>query len=108
MCDASYVMPADLNCHKKRVHNQDKYTCSFCNRSYCTAYSLKKHLNYVHIKGRTFACNECSKKFKKNIELRAHIRHKHPGKGRYYCDICEKDFKCSTVLISHNRIKHKR
>ena len=72
------------------------YACSFCDKTYLTLQSLKRHM-MIH-EGRLFQCPVCDAKFTQKVSVKAHLRNVHKSAQ---CTTCQRVF-----LIGDDFNKH--
>ena len=67
-------------------------TCTICGKILCDKFSLKKHVDTVHLTIRPFECFFCQKRFIIKSDLEAHVTNIHEkkkviqeGQLRIYC-----------------------
>ena len=92
---------AHLQYHrKKEVSN---YLCQFCNKSFTTETSLKRHV-LIHENKKPFSCSVCEKSFRQKSALIAHER-VHTGM-RFECIQCNKKFITKSLMKKHLQQSH--
>merc|ERR1719266_3127429 len=92
---------AHLQYHrKKEVSN---YLCQFCNKSFTTETSLKRHV-LIHENQKPFSCSVCEKNFRQKSALVAHER-VHTGM-RFECIQCNKKFITKSLMKKHLQVSH--
>ena len=69
----------------------DMYVCDFCNRSFSTQRSLKRHRESVHRQSASFCCQVCSKRFYRKDELQRHLKTHQPPMLLAYSVTCPTD-----------------
>lgn len=62
---------------KSFVHENVRYGCAKCKKTYQRKESLGRHLRFDCGQNPSFACQICSKKFKHGYILLNHMRHTH-------------------------------
>ena len=87
---------------KKEVSN---YLCQFCNKSFTTETSLKRHI-LIHENRKPFSCKVCEKGFRQKSALMAHER-VHTGM-RFECLQCNKKFITKSLMKKHLNLSHKQ
>mgnify|MGYP001299730306 CR=1 FL=1 len=103
-CGKSFSQKGTLNSHIQGVHENIRYNCEKCDKSY----SWKKYL-YTHIK-RTHGnvrhtCDKCDKSFSQKGYLNIHIQSVHEH-IRYKCDKCDNTFSLKSGLKTHVKSVH--
>jgi hypothetical protein len=92
----SKALKAHMQYHRKK--EVSSFVCQFCNKSFTTGISLKRHL-LIHQNAKPFNCKICEKTFRQNGALKAHERI-HSG-VRFNCTICGKRFITKSLLNQH-------
>ena len=112
-CKMSFKTYAALGEHKSMVHDGISYSCKECEKYFSRNSTLKKHINYKHLKiprphlPQNFRCTLCSFKSCKESTLDKHIENFHVNKISFKCDECEFEFKHRKSLTRHKRLnKH--
>ena len=54
-----------------------KLFCSMCGKEFAGRYTLKRHVDTIHLKLTEFKCPYCYYKCNQKVHLKSHIRHKH-------------------------------
>ena len=88
--------------HVKDNHQDVKYTCRFCNRTFQTYGGKRKH-EVLHLPPRHF-CQFCQKGFHFNNKLIEHRRY-HTKENLEECQVCHKTFVSKRYLKEHSK-KH--
>ena len=129
-CDKEFKCKKYLDKHLK-THLGMKFQCDHCNKKYSNKHKLKVHIEFEHLKTRTFLCDFCKKSFSENCGLIKHqlgckIRRNglvdyslledmneseskpikneetlHLASNTYSCSECDKEFKCRKYLDKH-------
>ena len=106
-CDKSYGVNADLNRHKKTVHETPVFLCQVCNKSYKSKAGYDDHIkshedDYVKP---IFNCMMCEKTYSSKIGLANHIKGEHLDmKESFLCAICGKSFTNLTAYTGHSNL----
>ena len=75
------------------------YTCSDCDKVYCSKRDLRNHLNSKHLKLKPFKCDQCPAAFTARPSLGYHIKTKHENQyEEHLCNQCAKTFKQNSAL----------
>ena len=85
-CEESFLTKTGLKFHIARVHDQKRYPCDLCDRTFTSEYHMKDHRNNKHfgMESRT-KCEICSKTFCNPSTFRQHLKIVHQGlKNRIY------------------------
>ena len=94
----------DLKEHIKSVHENVRYNCDKCGKSYSQKGTLTKHIQSVHEHIR-YKCDKCDKTFSLKTVLKAHIQSVHDN-FRYKCEKCDKNFTRKDNLNFHMKHIH--
>lgn len=86
-CEKTYSSKSNLTEHLA-VHEEKKFDCSLCDRTYLNIGSLRRHVDHFHKNIRNYICPVCKKGFFQNPLLRNHMVREHPDhelppKGTY-------------------------
>ena len=76
---------------KKKVakKSKPKVECNTCKKMLGTPSDLKRHIEEVHEKKRTFICDECQEAFSRSNYLATHIKVTHQNEKIFVCDLCK-------------------
>lgn len=128
-CDKTFAFQPDLNQHKSRCHkkfmcdicsevssgkcqykrhmashNEDKFKCDQCDKTFTLKLYLQKHIKHIHIKNKNQVCKDCGKAFVRKSHLDVHMR-LHSGQFEY-CQFCNKGFAQRCNLKLHIQKNH--
>ena len=79
--DRHYVIHPEYDPKKEAELNESsEFQCSFCKKSFANKWSMKAHVNAIHVNSRQYACSLCRKMFNHKCNLERHIL-KHVGEG---------------------------
>ena len=93
--------------------SKEKSSCNECGKSFANKYTLKTHVDEVHLgkrehKGiRDHQCNECNKAYYRKSHLKVHIKYVHRDIRDYKCDECSKAFHKKSDLNRHIKTVHR-
>lgn len=76
-CEKTYSSKINLAEHLA-VHEEKKFDCSLCDRTYLNSGSLRRHVDHFHNNIRNYICPVCEKGFFQNPLLRNHMIREHP------------------------------
>eukprot|EP01084_Bolivina_argentea_P048711 89716_1 len=79
-----------------------KYACKYCEKRFTTSNKLVIHTR-IHRKTKRFKCYECNKSFATAYPLKRHMNQMHTNNGKYACKYCEKRFTVPSQLVIHTR-----
>lgn len=67
-----------------------RLTCEYegCDKSYCSSFNLKRHIEIIHLGLRRFECNECGRMLSSKQNLLDHLNI-HTGAKPYICEVPE-------------------
>lgn len=102
--------------------------CSFCDKTCCDKWSLRRHVLVVHDRVWPFTCDKCGKGFTKRMRLADHIKTEHRRKGKklvaktvaaspsngdtlkkpFHCEICDNRFTHMWEFKDHIQNVHRR
>ena len=104
----TFYYKSDLANHEAFQSGERSHVCAQCDKAYCTAKSLKKHRQLVHMRGvAECTCPICHKVLSSLIKLRAH-RLTHSDHQPVSCQLCSQRFKEKRNLIKHMKLKHSK
>ena len=88
-----------VNAHKARVHDSDKYQCSFCSTEIRGKYNLRRH-ERSHTEDKNKVCPECHKTVR---YLKLHLKTMHLSNELkpHKCTNCDKGFSSYKGLKEH-------
>lgn len=130
-CNTTWPNPSAVYHHKRRVHRNDKFKCSACNRVFNAYDTFRKHRRDFHdgqsqmVNGRhtitaevihgedesskkrknKFTCTTCGKSFSELRHLKMHMN-LHTGERPYACQQCSAIYFHRNSLYQHRRSKH--
>ena len=85
--------------------NDDQLTeiCQFCEKSFKTKFTLKRHLETVHLQNSDviFECKICRKVFRRKDKLQKHEKTHLVIEVEIQCDVCDKKFQSEDGLEAH-------
>ena len=102
MCPFTTSKRDSLIGHKRKVHVDRKFSCSYCGKLFKTKNSMDRHISHVHLNERPFECPLCKQKFPDDKDLRRHSLTKHV----FPCDLCELKFITASKLDLHINQDH--
>ena len=80
--------------------------CQYCDRRFCEAYFVKKHIETEHGE-KPFECLFCSKRFQSDKAKCYHERTVHCDPGKLIsCERCNLKFKAEVHLLEHEKYVH--
>ena len=103
-CGKSFSQKGTLNSHIQGVHENIRYNCEKCDKSFSQKGTLTKHIQSVHEHIR-YKCDKCDKTFSLKTVLKAHIQSVHDN-FRYKCEKCDKNFTRKDNLNFHMKHIH--
>ena len=103
-CEKSFSRKFDLSDHVRVVHENIRHNCDKCEKSFTRKTNLNEHIQAVHENVR-YSCDGCEDSFSQKKNLNEHLRNVHEN-VRYSCNICEKSFSLKNYLRKHIRNVH--
>ena len=89
---------------------QHKIACEFegCNKSYCSSFNLKRHIESCHMGIRKFKCETCGKNLSSKQNFLDH-KNTHTGEKPYVCDVfgCKANFRQLSQFYIHKQMHDK-
>ena len=133
-CGRSFKRPGTLNMHIKTTHQNIKFPCDQCDKTYsyraklvmhqkrihegekgeicplgCKGFfhELKRHILTVHEKKNAkFPCDVCGAVLTTGANLKAHIKTVHEGARAFDCNFCGRDFTTKQHRDGHLKRAH--
>ena len=109
LCEKSFKMIADLNKHKKRIHEGKKHlSCNHCDHRFYSKNNLTLHIKSKHTLNESIPCKICGKMLKEGGSMKSHIKEIHekePQAPVSKCPVCHlivKDFEKHNILMHGN------
>ena len=79
--DRHFVIHPEYDPKKEAESNESsEFQCTFCKKSFANKWSMKAHINAIHINSRQYSCPLCQKMFNHKCNLERHII-RHVGEG---------------------------
>jgi hypothetical protein len=104
-CAKTFYYKSDRLNHEALHAGIRSHACDQCAKSYCTAKSLKKHRQVVHLSSAAdCTCPVCHKVLSTRLKLRAH-RLTHSSLRPFACRQCGQRFKEKRSLLKHIKLK---
>jgi C2H2-type zinc finger/zinc-finger C2H2-type len=109
MCDNPNTETAAASAKPPQTTPTSKnHQCKICSRKFTTTNFLKRHVQTVHERRRSFQCDICGGMFATDIKLRRHVDEMHLNIRPFQCSICEKTFVNNFALRRHMEVVHLR
>lgn len=102
VCNAMFLLKADLNRHWTTHPNIKQHICQLCGKAYTSKNNYKLHIK-THTGVGLYPCEVCGKAFHSENHLNVH-RRIHTGERPYECQYCDKSFTQKSGLINHTRL----
>ena len=118
-CNQSFHNKANLEIHlASGGENNEPKNCKECQMKFCTTYSLKKHIRFVHLRlkpkkwhkqkeysnrmsGKHVSCKNCDQRFHSRVKMEYHMKN---ADSLTKCEHC--DYKsCNKLGVSHHMKK---
>ncbi|CRK95389.1 CLUMA_CG008749, isoform A [Clunio marinus] len=97
ICKTSFFNKFGLHRHVSEFHEERKFSCASCRKSFTLERSLKSHVCST-----TFVCDACDKRFYSRSKLTNHIdMHRKYRTRDYHCDICKTSYYNKAGLQTH-------
>nr|XP_015834159.1 PREDICTED: zinc finger protein OZF isoform X42 [Tribolium castaneum] len=103
--EAPYVLTSFEHDHKTR-QREKTHQCLSCDKQFCLASALKRHMSIHHLQVKQFSCDSCAYSTYKKEVLREHKIRKHTFDFPLKCDVCNKGFCRRKELIRHKQVEH--
>lgn len=101
ICQKTFSTVVTMKAHQKKVHeNRPRVTCDICHRQYYSNYHLKRHM-MIHTGEKPHKCQHCGRAFAQNATLTDHLRI-HLGRNVYRCQLCPETFRLKVELRNHS------
>lgn len=101
LCNEVCKQKSHLTQHKNNIHNNIRYNCQQCNKTFTRKYTLSQHeKTHMVDRPKTHQCDKCDKLFTSVQYLKQHKINVHEDKN-FKCDICCKLFSRKNRLTSH-------
>ena len=96
-----------LQRHISSIHDGERHSCNYCEKTYTEKRTLKKHIKAVHEEILNHKCDLCDVTFEMPSGLQFHMDTIHKGQKKFQCESCEKSFTASGNLKLHKVSVHK-
>ena len=109
-CEQSFLTKSGLKFHFARVHDEKRYPCDLCDKTFTQVNHMKDHRKNKHfgMESRT-NCEICSKTFCNPSTFRKHLKIVHQGlnnRNKWPCEQCSKSFSKESELRYHTKSVH--
>lgn len=110
-CGKTYCSQISLNFHIDATHNEIRFPCDLCDKSYSFKSALYKHRQVFHIEGRTKKCPHCEFKAGSKHEIKLHFNNHHnlnrkSTRADISCVQCGMQFHNESTLKRHDFYMH--
>ncbi|CAG9763080.1 unnamed protein product [Ceutorhynchus assimilis] len=93
--------------HLKIEHQDGKFFCPGCGKSFPTKRYVRNHIRLVHLKHQMIKCQECPHVSSAPWMMKNHVKRMHRGfRTNFVCDLCEKVFQSNCYLEKHKLVVH--
>ena len=106
-CEKMFTILFDLNNHNASTHSifdKKPFKCNYCDVTIKLKRQLKRHIEEIHMRTKSFQCEDCDKLFGRKTYFKKHNSLNHP----YPCNSCKKKFIKRLQLKSHYLSVHKK
>ena len=104
-CNKVFSNANNLNTHVQSNHENRRFNCDNCEKSFTFSSGLSKHKRFYHSKESDTQCKQCNKVFSTTQSLNTHFQSVHEN-IRFNCDNCEKSFTFPSGLSQHKKFHH--
>ena len=103
-----YSTKNGVETHIISPHENIKFDCNICNKTFTTKGALRYHQETIHEGKRpSLNCPLCDKIFNEKSRLKRHIDNVHEKLKPFSCDLCDMSFAQNGQLKTHKRGKHR-
>lgn len=110
LCGKIYANHISLNAHMDAIHNQCRFQCEICEKSYSFKSALYKHRQLAHFTGKTQSCPQCPYMAATKREIQLHLKNQHDLNKNivsdFYCPACNRYFSNGSTLKRHLHSVH--
>ena len=83
--------------------------CHICKKGFTKTEKLKRHIELIHEKVKSFLCPQCGSGFTHKWKLKVHVEKIHEGHiPNHICSICGKNFTTNSILNRHIESVHEK
>lgn len=102
-CGKQFRSPSLLAKHLKGVHNEQVFSCNFCNHKTNKEVNMRRHRALHTSQEQQFVCDQCGASFQALSNLKDHNLFVHSDERNVECNVCHKLFKRKNDLRRHQR-----
>ncbi|XP_019885783.2 zinc finger protein 665 isoform X2 [Ooceraea biroi] len=105
-CDKQFDSKQEYELHARMMHEQQKFTCNVCNKTFLQQSNLKMHMaSHGKIKpDKEYPCDVCGKVLNHPSSVVYHKEAEHNNGRRFVCNKCDKSFKHKQLLQRHQLV----
>ncbi|XP_041347439.1 zinc finger protein 37 homolog [Gigantopelta aegis] len=110
-CGKTFKLQGELNAHVKIHLDPTKFQCSHCNRTFSSPYTLKDHVDNIHLglKNKQYLCHLCSHTTCDTVKLNQHLYNVHkivppPNIKTFKCEDCDFIAFRRFAFINHRKL----
>ena len=101
-CDKQFITASHVKKHIDYEHNQVKFKCGTCNRTFNSKKAKTYHEKVEHSPTESFVqCEVCKKNFGSEVNLKSHLKYVHSEERKESCPHCDASFKQKKNLRAH-------
>lgn len=96
----------ELRVHMKYHTSDLTFPCELCSQVFTRDANKKRHMKVVHCGVKAYNCSYCDRSFGKAETLKHHVM-THTGEKPYACEVCGHRFIQSVALKTHMKVHSK-
>ncbi|XP_055623833.1 zinc finger protein 569-like [Toxorhynchites rutilus septentrionalis] len=104
-CDKRFYTKHDMKDHQKTMHAEHTLLCGSCGKSFGTRRAFIRHSKIHDEASNAHLCSYCPRSFPTAWTLKYHVM-KHTGEKRHRCELCGHEFRFRYMLTQHKIKAH--